>query len=564
MNAVGINAFAILNEAEAHISAGEYDSALAILNEAIRNQPNEHLYQYYDLRGYAYTKMEDYDRAIADSTQTIRLNPEAGFMDYMHRGMLYSLKHDSDRAIADYDKALGFEKRSSEMLRVTYILRGRAYGERGDIQQALADFNEAIRVSPGDATAYLNRGIAYFWLGQFEPAIKEFDEAIHRDPTIIGCYASRALALMELGRLPEAMADAEAALKLRRSGDPPTDSSFEVRGLVYLDMGKAVEAIDDFNQAIRLSSQSVRAYVGRGEAYEKLGAKAAALADYRKAAQMAAYSPPQRKARLRAIERRAALDAEVAAPAQHKETSAASGAGPGRRIALVIGDGNYKNEPVLPNPPRDAQAMADALRHLGFDDVIELEDLSRARTEEAVKQFGDKAADAAWAVVYFAGHGMQVDGRNFLVPVDAKLGRVAQIEHETVSLDSVMAAAGAARELGLVILDSCRDNPFLNHLMQDGRGKRSLDDGLASVEPARGELVVFATRDGRTASDGSRDPHSPFTSALLQYIDTPGVDIRKLFGRVRDAVLASTGKTQEPWIYGSLPGDELYFKAEGR
>jgi uncharacterized caspase-like protein len=208
--------------------------------------------------------------------------------------------------------------------------------------------------------------------------------------------------------------------------------------------------------------------------------------------------------------------------------------------------------------------MADALRHLGFDDVIELEDLSRARTEEAVKQFGDKAADAAWAVVYFAGHGMQVDGRNFLVPVDAKLGRVAQIEHETVSLDSVMAAAGAARELGLVILDSCRDNPFLNHLMQDGRGKRSLDDGLASVEPARGELVVFATRDGRTASDGSLDPHSPFTSALLQYIDTPGVDIRKLFGRVRDAVLASTGKTQEPWIYGSLPGDELYFKAEGR
>jgi uncharacterized caspase-like protein len=219
--------------------------------------------------------------------------------------------------------------------------------------------------------------------------------------------------------------------------------------------------------------------------------------------------------------------------------------------------------PSLANPTKDSHAMAEMLRRLGFTEVMELQDANRSALEEALKTFGIKAASADWAVVFYAGHGIQVDGRNFLIPVDAKFQHPLHVEYEAIGLDRVMAGAAEARKLGLVILDSCRNNPFINRLNKDGRGKRSVGEGLARVEPTHGELVAFATRDGRVAWD-SVGEHSPYTKALLQHARETHVDIRLMFGKVRDTVMKSTGNTQEPFTYGSLPGEEFYFNVGQR
>ena len=209
------------------------------------------------------------------------------------------------------------------------------------------------------------------------------------------------------------------------------------------------------------------------------------------------------------------------------------------------------------NPASDARAVAAVFRRLGFAEVIEREDLSRAGLEETLKDFGDKAADADWAVVYYAGHGVEMNGENYLVPVDAKLDRADHVEEETVTLKRVLSKAEAARKLRMVILDACRNNPF-RMASADGRS-RAISRGLSPVEPTGGVLVVYAARDGTVADDGDTE-HSPLVEALLTHVEKPDLEINLLFRKVRDQVLAQTHNAQEPFLYGSLPGEEFFFK----
>jgi uncharacterized caspase-like protein len=172
--------------------------------------------------------------------------------------------------------------------------------------------------------------------------------------------------------------------------------------------------------------------------------------------------------------------------------------------------------------------------------------------------FGDKAAEADWSVIFYAGHGMQVDGHNFLIPTDAKLDSDRHVNFETVVLDRVIESMNGTKKLGLVILDACRDNPFLKRMRQT-RSVRSFGQGLAAVEPSQGQMIVYATKDGSIAEDGD-DDHSPFTKALLAHIHEARLDIRLMFSKVRDTVLQSTQNRQQPFTYGSLPGEGLFFK----
>ena len=213
----------------------------------------------------------------------------------------------------------------------------------------------------------------------------------------------------------------------------------------------------------------------------------------------------------------------------------------------------------LPNPVNDADAVAKALRGLGFVEVIEVRDPDRASLEKAIKDFGDKAEQADWAVVFYAGHGMQMNGHTFLIPRDADFGSERHVEFETVRLDRVLDSVAGAKKLALVIVDACRNNPFLSRMIKAGRSVRALGQGLAPIEPEQGQFVVYATKDGSTAEDGAGD-HSPFTQALLMHISEAGLDIRLMFSEVRDSVLKITQNRQNPFTYGSLPGEALYFK----
>src|SRR5215470_6512045 len=229
-----------------------------------------------------------------------------------------------------------------------------------------------------------------------------------------------------------------------------------------------------------------------------------------------------------------------------------------KRIALVIGNGAYVKVPKLPNPTNDSGAMAGLLRKAGFDVVEEKTDLRVDAMRRVLRDFSEHVRDADIAVVFYAGHGMEMNGVNYLIPVDAALARDVDVEDEAVSLDRVIRTLEPVRRLQLVILDACRDNPFLRS------SRRTIVSG--SVRSGHGEidektlppntLIAFAQKAGATAEDGTGS-NSPYTTALLKHLLTPGLDVELALRRVRDEVLQATRNRQEPFKYGSLGGAEL-------
>ena len=245
----------------------------------------------------------------------------------------------------------------------------------------------------------------------------------------------------------------------------------------------------------------------------------------------------------------------------------------GRRIALVIGNAGYKNVGALLNPEHDAAAIAASLRAIGFTTVMLVDDATREKMVSALRVFANEAANADWAVVYYSGHGMEVLGTNYLIPIDAKLATDRDAQTEAVPLDQVMASVEGAKRLKLVLLDACRNNPFLPQMRRTASldvgvasgssagttiAARSVGRGLGEIAVSGATLVVYAAKHGQTALDGEGDD-SPFAIAIVQRIATPNVEINKLFRLVRDDVLEATAGRQEPFTYGSLPGHEDFF-----
>ena len=227
-----------------------------------------------------------------------------------------------------------------------------------------------------------------------------------------------------------------------------------------------------------------------------------------------------------------------------------------KRVALVIGNSAYQNVGRLTNPANDASAVAEMFRAARFEVVESKRDLNNTEMRRVLRDFTDKSRDADMAVVYYAGHGIEVDGMNYLIPVDAILDRDSDAYDEAIALDRVLQVIEPARKLRLVILDACRDNPFAR-TMKRTVASRALGRGLAGVEPGKpNTLIAFAAKGGSTADDGAGS-NSPFTTALLKHLTTPGLDLRKAFGLIRDDVIKATGNKQEPFVYGSLGGTDV-------
>jgi uncharacterized caspase-like protein len=228
----------------------------------------------------------------------------------------------------------------------------------------------------------------------------------------------------------------------------------------------------------------------------------------------------------------------------------------GKRVALVLGNSAYQNVPRLTNPANDAALMADTFKKAGFDIVVSKQDLGALETRRVLRDFSDSTANADIAVIYYAGHGMEVDGVNYAIPVDAKLERDNDVFDEAVSLDRVLVAIEPAKKLRLVILDACRDNPF-QKTMRRTVATRAIGRGLAQIEPSnQNTLIAYSAKAGSTAQDGD-GKDSPFAIALSQHLTTPGLDVRRSFGFVRDDVLKATANRQEPFVYGSLGGEDV-------
>jgi len=462
-------------------------------------------------RGVAYYKKGDFDRAIADADRAIAVKPDLAEA-YYDRSAAYRAKGDYDRAVADDGIAIRLKPDFAE----AYCDRGSAYGAKGDYDRAVADYGIAIRLKPDFAEAYNNRGFAFFLKGDFGRAINN---------------ASRALVIR-----------------------PDYGDAFDTRGEAYRAKGDYDRALADFDSAVRLLPDNAEIRFHRGLANQAKGDTASALADFKVAAGLFRAGD---KLRETALARIAELEAVPAAPVKQVGAPATAASEFGRRVALVIGNSAYRSVGLLPNPSRDAELVGAALRRTGVEDVTVAHDLDRDGLIAALKAFAQKADAADWAVIYYAGHGIEVGGLNYLVPVDAKLESDRDVPDEAVSLDRILSSIEGAHKLRLVVLDACRNNPFAQQMKRTG-ASRAIGRGLARVEPTGATLVVYAAKEGTTAADGDSG-NSPFAVSFANRVVESGVEINKTFRFVRQDVLAATGNGQEPFVYGSLPPVDFFF-----
>jgi tetratricopeptide (TPR) repeat protein len=492
-----------------------------------------------DVRGNGFMARRDIDKAIVAYNSAVDADPDnAGTL--VLRGWAYQHKGQDDQALADYNLAL--QKRSN--FGAAYNDRGTLYLRKGALQSALDDFTAAIKWAPNMLVGYTNRGRVETLNKDYDAAIADFAAAEKIDPNAPQLHSNRCITYGAMGKFDEAIAECNFVINI----NPKNQYVMANRADVYLAKGNLDAALKDYNDILALNPNNVRAHAGRGQLFERRRDLTQARADYRSAAvALSKYDEIDvAAARATARERLAAL------------TEGGASAATGRRIALLIGNGAYKNVHPLDNPPRDAKLLAEELKGLGFQTVTLANDLTRDKFFESLKTFAADAEKADWAVIYYAGHGFEVGGVNYLVPVDAKLAVDKDAEIEAVALEQVIATVGGARGLRLVILDACRDNPFAS-TMRHTLELKLVDKGFSDIEPSAGFMVVYAAKHGETALDG-QGKDSPFATALAHDIKEH-VEVRKLFDIVRDDVWTATKHEQQPFTYGSPPGREDFYFA---
>jgi tetratricopeptide (TPR) repeat protein len=438
----------------------------------------------------------------------------------------------------------------------------RCTGDVGDDEKisvcgsVIAGTTDAARL----AAAHQHRAVAYVNKGEFARAIADFDQSIKRDATSALAFNNRGIAWQRKGELDRAIADHTEAIRL----DPKDNAgAYRFRSQAWRAKGDADRAIADATQAIRLFPDYNAAFTERGLAYEKKGDIERARADYHVALAMPPKYASGAEAQAIAKAQLAALDKAAAAlrPTAPAGVTTAAPAGdkaavPGfnRRVALVIGNGDYRVANRLPNPANDAADIAAALRKLGFD-VVEGRNLDRRGFDDAIRTFGRKLDGADLALFFYAGHGLQVGGKNYLVPIDAKLERPGDLALDAVDVGTVLAQMESEKRVNLLFLDACRDNPLARSLARSlGTRSASVGTGLASIQSAIGTMIAYATQPDNVALDGE-GRNSPFTTALLKHIAAPGADIGTVMRRVRADVIIATKEKQVPWDHSSLVGE---------
>ena len=511
----------------------------------------------YNNRGWAYNDKGDYDRAIADLSEAIRLDPQLAFA-YQNRGMSYIGKRDYNRAIADFSDVIRLNPKGAG----GYSGRARSYVMKEDYDRALADLTEAIRLDPKNAAGLLSyRGWVFHEKRDYDRAIEDLDQAVRLNPKDPTPIHNRGKSFLEKGDYDRAIADSNEAIRL----DPKSANTYHNRAKAFHEKRDYDRAITDFNQAVRLDPKLTRSLVGRGKSKAAKGDLSAA---YQDVVEALALEPSNSDAQKLRDQLRTAIASPAPTPTKTEtaispiaeipaivlQPSPTDGAISGPRVALVIGNGRYQHATILANPANDAADVSSSLRKLGFE-VVEGRDLNKRAMEDKVREFGRKLDGAKLALFFYAGHGLQVGGRNYLIPVDGKLERQGDLSFETIDVSQVLAQMESELRVNLVFLDACRDNPLTRSLARAlGTRSSAVGQGLASIQSAVGTMIAYATQPDAVALDGT-GRNSPFTTALLKHINTRGLEIGSLMRRVRAEVVQATSGKQVPWDHSSLLGD---------
>ena len=501
----------------------------------------------YFWRAVGWNKKGNYTQVIADATEALKLKPDVAL--YNLRGSAYYDKGEYDIAIADFNDALRMGKPEAG---IVYHNRGNAWRGKGDYAKAIADYDAAIKFDPKGAFSWQNRGASKQALGDLDGALSDINEAIRLDPTLPSPLNNRAVIWRAKGDFDRAVTDATEAVRLAKAKRP-------------------------VNIMTPPGSVLITAYTQRALAHEAKGDYANAKLDYAAALEGQA-SDANSKSNQATAKVRLSLLSDVAAPAPRKSAAepeltgvskptAAPPPAPvatppvARRVALVIGNGAYTHVRPLPNPSNDARSIAKSLRDIGFA-VSEGIDLNRAAMQATIREFLREAATAQVAVVYYAGHGVQVEGRNYLVPVDVQLKAGSRISDAMLEMDTIMAGLDDQVRTNILIMDACRNNPMAQQTVSAG-ANRGIEAGSGLAAPTSlgagstlgaGTLIAYATAPGQVALDGE-GANSPFSAALSRHIGTPGFEVQQMLTRVRAEVVAATKAKQVPWSNSSLLGE---------
>ncbi|MGJ5072760.1 caspase family protein [Bradyrhizobium oligotrophicum] len=515
------------------------DQMIAACNKiiALKVFSGSQLATIYFWRAVGWNKKGDYTHVIADATEALRLAPAQAI--YNLRGSAYYDKGEYEIAIADFNDAI----KSGAPSGTLFHNRGNAHRGTGDYAKAIADYDQAIRLMPKSALSWQNRGISKEATGDLDGALGDINEAIRLDPALASPLINRSVIWRAKGHLDRAVADASEAVRLAQN--PPAN--------VMTPPGSVV----------------IAAHVHRALAYEAKGEFDAAKADYAAALTPTASDAGSKANQATARVRLSLLSEAVVRPQPRPESTAPSSAAAaptGQRMALVIGNGAYAHVQPLPNPPRDARAIARSLRDIGFT-VTEGIDLDRAAMQAKTRDFLREATRAQVAVVFYAGHGVQIDGRNYLLPTDIAPSAGSDVVTAMVDMDQILAGLDDQVRTNILILDACRNNPFAPpETASAGPGRGLSATGLAApsslgagATSGAGTLIAFATAPGKVALDGDGD-NSPFSAALTRHIGTPGLEVQQMLTRVRAEVVAGTKNRQVPWSNSSLLG-EVYLAA---
>ena len=515
----------------------DYPAALKTLDAAAQADPNNPFVDAW--RGIVANRQGRYAEALPLFEKVLARDPK-NLLALNGRGFAFFMSGDNGKAMADFNAAIAIDAKAP----VGYMSRGIVRASMGDLQLALDDLKLAIQLGPDLQQAYANLGFVYNRMRQFDNAVPVLDQAIRLAPKYAAAYNARGFANQNLGNGDAAIADYKQAIAISPKYVKPHGNL----GRIYLEKRDTDRATAEFSEVIAIDPKSVPALLGRAKAFEVTGQLDKALADIEAVLAIA----PQHSVAQAALDR---IKTKIAIASNGPASGAARSGG---RVALVIGNSKYRLVDALANPARDAKLIADSLSRSGFTTVRTLVDGNRAQITAMLKTFAADAASADWAVIYYAGHGIEYDGNNFLVPVDVKYAADDDIPKESIALDAILNAVGPAAKLRLVILDACRDNPFAEKLKGEAEAS-AIGKGLARIEPDGGTLVAFATKHGHVATDGTGQD-SPFATALAKRIAMPGLEINKLFRLVHDDVYASTNKEQEPFTYGQLSAQDFYFR----
>ena len=472
---------------------------------------------------------EDLDAAVKACTQIIdgKESKQTKAAAYFNRAWAYRNKGEIDLSIADDTHAIELDPKSYR----AFSDRGTAYHAKGEYDLAIADATRAIELNPKEWTAYNNRGAAYQAKGDYDHALADLNHAIELDAKNAAALYNRGTIYNDKADYDHAIADLTRAITL----DPKKSEASRYRAIAYLKTGKFDLARADLDKALELKPDYPEAK--------------ATLAELEQAEAAAKGSPPTKQAATEPA-------TSVSTPATPVPAVSTPAVPLGKRVALVIGNSQYQSIGRLDNPANDARLIAEALKEDGFElvgDGAQL-DLDKAGLERAVQEFGNQLQGADVALFYYAGHGVQVRGANYLVPVNANPTKETDVDFQMLDANLVLRQMeGAGTRLNLVMLDACRNNPFA------GRGLRATGGGLAQMQAPEGTLISFATEPGTVAQDGS-DGNSPYTKALAEIIRTPGLGIFDTFNQVGLKVKQSTGGAQRPWLSSSPIEGAFYFK----